>query len=176
MPIEVIITYLEMTSPDELRPGRLPPAPVEMAQVDSSTSAALLRSTYTHIAEPWGWSNVSWPEERWDEWLGRHERQRWIVRVSDAAAGMVELEAQPEDQIEIVVFGLVPEFAAKGFGGHALTLATESAWKAEHVSGASTRRVWLHTSSRDHPHALPNYLRRGFRPFRVEHEQREVAQ
>ena len=26
-------------------------------------------------------------------------------------------------------------------------------------------RVWVQTTSDDHPHALPNYLRRGFRPF-----------
>jgi hypothetical protein len=31
-----------------------------------------------------------------------------------------------------------------------------------------TRRVWLHTSSADNPHALPNYHRRAFRIFRTE--------
>ncbi len=35
-------------------------------------------------------------------------------------------------------------------------------------SGAGTRRVWLHTSSADNPHALPNYHRRGFRTFKTE--------
>jgi hypothetical protein len=28
--------------------------------------------------------------------------------------------------------------------------------------------VWLHTSSADNPHALPNYQRRGFRIFKTE--------
>jgi hypothetical protein len=28
--------------------------------------------------------------------------------------------------------------------------------------------VWLHTSTLDHPAALPNYLKRGFRPVREE--------
>jgi len=176
MPVDVVTTYLEMTSPDDLRAGRLPPAPVELAQVDSSTSAALLRSTYTRVGQPWGWPNVTWSEQQWEEWLGRHERQRWIVRLSGEAAGLVEIEAQPEDHVEIVIFGLFPEFAGKGFGGHVLTLAVERAWNAEHDGGGSTRRVWLHTATHDHPRALPNYLSRGFRPFRVEHEQREVAE
>jgi hypothetical protein len=26
--------------------------------------------------------------------------------------------------------------------------------------------VWLHTRTLDHPAALPNYVRRGFQPFR----------
>lgn len=30
------------------------------------------------------------------------------------------------------------------------------------------RRVWLHTSTADHSHALPNYLGRGFTVFRTE--------
>jgi hypothetical protein len=38
-----------------------------------------------------------------------------------------------------------------------------------HGSGL-TKRVWVQTSSGDHPHALPNYERRGFRVFRVERE------
>jgi hypothetical protein len=43
-----------------------------------------------------------------------------------------------------------------------------------HAWIARVRRVWLHTSSRDHPHAKPNYERRGFRPFRTGRRQRDV--
>jgi hypothetical protein len=49
-------------------------------------------------------------------------------------------------------------------GGHFLTVGVRLAWTiAPEVS-----RVWLHTSSRDHSHALPNYERRGFRRCRAE--------
>ena len=47
----------------------------------------------------------------------------------------------------------------RGLGRHLLTEAVETAW----CLGA--KRVWLHTSTLDHPAALPNYLSRGFRPF-----------
>jgi hypothetical protein len=33
-------------------------------------------------------------------------------------------------------------------------------------------RVWLHTFTKDHPHALPNYHRRGFRTFKIEQRER----
>jgi GNAT superfamily N-acetyltransferase len=76
--------------------------------------------------------------------------------------------------VEIVVFGLVPEFVGRGFGSHLLTVGTRLAWAAEHPDTAPTRRVWLHTSSRDHPNARPNYERRGFRAFRTEHRRRDI--
>lgn len=97
-----------------------------------------------------------------------------MARIGGEVAGVVELDAQSEGDVEIVVLGLVPEFVGKGFGGHLLTLATQLAWEAKSPDGTPTRRVWLHTSSRDHPHAMPNYERRGFRPFRTEQRQREV--
>jgi GNAT superfamily N-acetyltransferase len=101
--------------------------------------------------------------------------QPWIARVGGEVAGMVELEVQRGGEVEIVVFGLVPEFVGKGFGSHLLTLGTRLAWEAEHPDGAPTRRVWLQTSSRDHPHARPNYERRGFHAFRTERRRREIA-
>jgi hypothetical protein len=36
-------------------------------------------------------------------------------------------------------------------------------------------RVWLHTSSFDHPRALPNYHRRGFRTFKTDKVERDGA-
>ncbi len=175
--MEVTTTFVEMTSLDELRPGCLPSVPVKLESADSAGSASLLRSIYTRIAVPYGWAIVKWADEQWDEWFSHPERRRSILRVGEEAAGMVELEPQPERQVEIVVFGLVPEFVGKGFGGYSLTLATKSAWNVEHGNAehGATRRVWLHTSSRDHPHAMGNYLRRGFRPFRTEHKYKEVS-
>jgi GNAT superfamily N-acetyltransferase len=63
-----------------------------------------------------------------------------------------------------VTFGLLPEFVGNGLGGCALTLAVQRAW----ALGPPVNRVWLHTSSQDHPRALPNYHRRGFRTFKTE--------
>jgi hypothetical protein len=50
-----------------------------------------------------------------------------------------------------------------------LTLSTRLAWDLGGVD-----RVWLHTSSFDHPHALHNYRSRGFRQFQVVHRPREM--
>ena len=174
MLVDETLTYLEMTAPDQLVPGRPSPIPIDMERHDRA-SLPLLRSTYARIGAPHGWvTRPAWSDGQWEEWLSRPGVQPWLARVGGEVAGMVELELQPGGDVGIVVFGLVPEFVGKGFGGHLLTLGTRLAWEAEHSDGTPTRRVWLVTSSRDHPHAKPNYERRGFRTFRTEQRRREI--
>ena len=81
---------------------------------------------------------------------------------------MVELEAGEHGDVGIVVFGLTPEFIGQGLGGWFLTMVTELGWTQMSQASNPTTRIWVQTSSRDHPHALPNYERRGFRPYRRE--------
>jgi GNAT superfamily N-acetyltransferase len=178
MLVEETVTYLEMTSLAQLRPGRPAPAPVAMEKCDAA-SAAVLRSTFDRIGAPYNWqrrrtgSDV-WSDERWRARLAEAGVHIWLAWVADDPAGMVEVEARRGDDVEIVVFGLVPELVGKGFGGQVLTLAARLAWQTEPLDGVAVRRVWLHTSSRDHPGAKPNYERRGFRQFLSERRSREI--
>jgi GNAT superfamily N-acetyltransferase len=80
----------------------------------------------------------------------------------DQTAGYFELRKCEDGSTEIAYFGLLPAFIGRGLGKHLLTSATEQAW----ADGA--KRVWLHTCTLDDPSAMPNYLKRGFRPFRTE--------
>lgn len=164
--MDEVVTCLEMTEPTQLVPGRPPPAPLEMEEVGAA-AAIVIRSTYVRIwAALASGGRVAWSDAQWGEELSRPGVRAWLARVGGDIAGFVELEAEPNGDVGIVVFGLVPEFVGRGFGGAFLTLATETAWKVA-SPGGRTRRVWVQTSSDDHPHALPNYERRGFRPFRV---------
>ena len=162
------VTSLELTSPSELVPARAPPAPLELQAVEPAATS-VVRSTYVRIGAPHGWiGRTAWSDARWQEELARPGVTAWLARVDGAVAGLVELEAESNGDVGIVVFGLVPEFVGRGFGGAFLTLATRLAWEGMSPAGVSTRRVWVQTSSRDHPHARPNYERRGFRAFKVE--------
>jgi GNAT superfamily N-acetyltransferase len=172
--VDQTITYLEMTSPDELIPGRPPPQPLRLERVEAA-SADRFRSAVLRIGEPHSWTTPSGrSEDRWRERLARPDVLAWIARVDDEVAGAIELELQPQGEVEITMFGLVPEMVGHGFGGHLLTLATQLAWEARLPDDPPNRRVWLHTSSLDHPHAIPNYERRGFRVFRSERRPRPV--
>ena len=175
MPTRIVdqtITYLEMSSPDELVPGRPPPQPMELERVDDAT-VTLFHSTVLRIGEPHGWTTpTARSSEQWSERLARPDVLAWIARVGNEVAGAIELELQPEGEVEITMFGLVPEVVGRGFGGHLLTVATRLAWDARLPGDRPNRRVWLHTSSLDHPHALANYKRRGYRVFRSERRPR----
>jgi GNAT superfamily N-acetyltransferase len=162
--VNAVVTCLEMTSPTQLVPGRPAPAPLVLEEVGPA-AAPILRSTYVRIWAPLasGGRNA-WSDAEWEEELLRPGVRAWLARVEGTVAGFVELEAQAKGDVGIVIFGLVPEFVGKGFGSAFLTLATEVAWTVT-SQGVRARRVWVQTSSDDHPHALSNYERRGFRPL-----------
>jgi GNAT superfamily N-acetyltransferase len=163
--VSEIVTCLEMTSPTQLVPGRPPPDPLEVAEVGPD-SAALVRTIYVRIWAPLAsGGRMAWSDEQWADELSGPGVHTWVARVNGTVAGFVELGADVSGDVGIVVFGLVPEFQAKGFGGAFLALATETAWRIGSSAGGPTERVWLQTSSGDHTHALPNYKRRGFRVF-----------
>ena len=129
------------------------------------------------IGAPHGWvGRTSWSEGEWKAELERPCVRAWLARVRDETVGLIELEAEPGGDVGIVVFGLVPELVGKGFGGALLTRATRLAWELEPPGGGRTRRVWVQTSSRDHPNAIRNYERRGFRVFRTERRRPRESQ
>jgi hypothetical protein len=91
--VDETLTYLEMTSPDQLVPGRLPPAPMDL-ELHSRASLPLLRSTYARIGAAYGWTTrPAWSDAHWEQWLSSPGVQPWIARVGGEVAGMVELGA-----------------------------------------------------------------------------------
>jgi acetyltransferase (GNAT) family protein len=115
------------------------------------------------------WESASRNEQEWAAWFAGHPgRKFWLLSFEGAPAGMVTCDLRPGGEAEIVTFGLLPEFIGKSLGGFALTLGVQQAW----ALAPSVNRVWLHTSTLDHPRALANYHRRGFRTFKTEQRER----
>lgn len=157
-----IVTYIEMTAPDQFSPAA-PVRGLTLERIDPRSS--LVPDVITRIGAPYGWKRAGWTEADWAAWLPEHPgRQFWLLRLDGKPAGMVCYEPRPGGEVEIETFGLLPEFVGKGLGGFALTLGVQQAW----ALAPSVSRVWLHTSTHDHPHALRNYHRRGFRTFKTE--------
>jgi len=160
--VEVVRTHLELRELAELRPARLPLEPVAL-RLHRPIRAAEYRALYILVGERWLWRDrLIWTDAELDRYLSSSNIQVWTLNVGGATAGYFELRAPGDGAVEIAYFGLLPEYFGRGWGGHLLTRAVETAW----TLGAS--RVWLHTCTLDHPAALPNYLRRGFQPVREE--------
>ncbi len=162
------LTFLELTSARKLVPGRPPPAPLHLQKVERA-AASVARPTCARIGAPHGWTGrSSWSETQWEQELTRPGVRAWSACAKQEVIGFVELEADEQGDVGIVVFGLVPEFVGRGFGGAFLASATRLARGIRSPEGRSARRVWVQTSSRDHPHARPNAESRGSRAFPTE--------
>lgn len=163
MPTKTVTrTYLEMASPQQLRAARLADAALQLEQVQGCPPA-LYRFLYGTVGERYHWvDRRPWTDEQIRAHVAQPEITIWVLHHGEKPAGYFELARQPDGSIEIAYFGLFHEFLGRGLGKHLLTLAVEQAW----TLGAS--RVWLHTCTLDHPAALPNYLGRGFVPFKTE--------
>jgi len=115
------------------------------------------------VGHPHRWGGrETWTAEDWIAYASRDELQTWVAYVDGTPAGYCEMEKSSAGEVEIVNFGLLPAFIGQGLGGHLLTVAVERAWAWD------ATRVWLHTCTHDHPHALHNYQARGFRVCKTE--------
>ncbi len=162
MPTLVTISHLEMTSPTQLRSKSLPREGVDVVRLPFPMPE-LNKFFYTAIGKDWHWfERLVWTAAEWLRYVDRPELDTWIVTEGGVPAGYFELEKQVDDDVEIVYFGMLPQFIAHHLGGWALSQAVDKAW----AMGA--RRVWVHTCDLDHPKALPNYLARGFNLFKTE--------
>jgi len=132
-------------------------------------SVPLVQRLYREVGEAYHWlDRWTWSAEEWQAWVARPGYGLWILSYDGELAGFFELRWDESGACEIELFGLVRKFHGRGFGKHLLTAAVEIAW----AIGAT--QVWLHTCTMDDEAALPNYLARGFTPYRTETYTTEV--
>jgi GNAT superfamily N-acetyltransferase len=160
--IEVTRTYLEMRDASELR-SALSVDPLIRIEPQPDCSVELFRFLYVEVGQNYHWiDRLPWTDEEIAAHLQLPENSVWLMTYDGETAGYFELRKCEDGSAEVAYFGLMPQFIGRGFGKHLLTCATQQAW----ADGAN--RVWLHTCTLDDPAALPNYLKRGFKPFKTE--------
>ena len=164
-------TYLELAAEAPLQPPARDRPDYELRQA-VAVSPEFSRFLYTSVGWRWSWNRrLPWSQAVWQEYLSSAYLETWVAYLDGVPAGYFELRVEPPDSgdgAEIVQFGLLPAFVGRALGGHLLCDAVARG----RVAG--TGRVWLHTCTEDHPHALVNYRARGFVPFKVEEQTEEV--
>ncbi len=163
----VTINHLELLESDAFHPktSSLEGVTVTHAQV---ASPELQRFLYRAVGGDYHWTDkLNWSRTQWLEACQRWELH--VLYVSGTMAGYFDLEPQGEAGVEIVYFGLLPDFAGKGLGAHLLSAAVTRA----RALGAA--RVHVNTCSLDGVAALRNYEARGFKVYKTEVLEKEVA-
>jgi GNAT superfamily N-acetyltransferase len=167
--VEVVRTYLELRSPEQLRPAPTDDPTVEFVR-RQGIAVDHYRRLYQTVGDRWYWRDRNaWSDERMAAYLASPNIYVWEALVGGETAGFFEIERHDDGGIEIAYFGLVSEFIGRGLGKAMLTRAAQEAW----ALGGSL--VWLHTCTLDSPHALPNYKARGFVETRTERYMYQVG-
>jgi GNAT superfamily N-acetyltransferase len=165
--VEVTRTYLQMRAANELLPERSERSDLRL-EWQQNCPPSFYRFLYSTVGQAFHWTDrLPWTDERIREHLAG-PIQVWVLYQTGAPAGYFELKRWDDDSVEVAYFGLLPEFIGGGLGKYLLTCAVETAW------AMTPTRVWLHTCTLDHPSAMPNYLKRGFLPFKEERYMAEV--
>jgi ribosomal protein S18 acetylase RimI-like enzyme len=154
-----VITYLEMTE----KPGR-PPHPAPLAKLAllraERCTVSFYRYLYNTVGEPWIWYlRRLWSDDKLRDHLARPEIEVFVLFAAGVPAGYYELERAGNGETELCYFGLIPDFIGKCLGLYFLQAAVDNGWLG------ATRRLWVHTSTFDHPRALGLYQRAGFRVY-----------
>jgi GNAT superfamily N-acetyltransferase len=163
MPITVTRTYLELTHPAALLRTGIATIPRATVIRRTPVSADLFRELYAQVGDAYRWHDRdAWSDAGIEERFAGDRVSIWELQVEGERAGFYELERHDDGSVEIVLFGLLPHVTGQGFGKWLLVDAVDRAWSL------GARRVWLHTCTLDSPRALPNYIARGFTPYRAE--------
>jgi len=161
-PVQVTRTYLEMASPEELQPAEAPARPPRIERI-GQCPVSFFRFLYAEVGRAFHWRDrLSWSDQTIERHLATPGVSLWLLSWEAAPAGYFELKRHDDGSVEIAYFGLLPEYFGRGWGKYLLAEAVRRAWSF------APPKVWVHTCTLDHPAALPNYLRRGFRVVRRE--------
>lgn len=148
-------TYLQMFAPTQ----RIIPPPRDGMSIIHARkpSVAYYRFLYNAVGAEYDWtSRKKLTDPELAALLGDPRIEVHVLMVDGVPAGFAEIDRRSAGDIELVQFGLMPDFIGQGFGKFFLQWTIDKAW-----SYAPTR-FWLHTCTKDHPAALPNYVKAGF--------------
>ncbi len=155
--------YLEIKSIKELVEVKKPLETLFIEKVVPS-NFQLNKFFYKEIGKKHSWiDRLSWSDNNWINYLNTKGVLTYILKNKEDLVGFFEQNIYIEkNDCEIAYFGILEEYIGKKIGAYLLSEAIKKSFKN------GSKRVWVHTCSLDHKHALDNYLSRGMKVFKSE--------
>jgi hypothetical protein len=151
------------------RPGGIIPALPEGVVVERlrpRPTVARYRELYHTVGQDYvWWLRRSLPDSELDRVLADPDITVDVARQDGLDLGFFELDRRGWPVVNLAYFGLLPSAIGRGLGMALLHHAITAAWD----EGCAALTV--NTCTADHPRALPNYLRAGFRKLRTIREE-----
>ncbi len=152
------VSYLEMTErPAGVKSISLPKEAlilkVERPRVD------FYRFLYDQVGGVWTWTaRKLMSDEQLLQLIQKPGTEIFVLYYAGDPAGYVEfVRSDKNNEVEILSFGLIPEYCGRGLGRGFLDWTINYAWDQ-----LAPSRLWLHSCDLDHPNALSTYLKAGF--------------
>ena len=126
--VEVVRTYLQLTSPDQLRAAPATDPRVSFVHRPDITVEEY-RRLYHDVGDDWHWHDRNaWTHARLNSYLSQPNVGVWEALYDDESAGYFELEKHDDGSVEVAYFGLLPEFIGQRLGGYLLSETVKAAW------------------------------------------------
>tara|TARA_B100000886_G_scaffold338618_1_gene301890 strand:- start:7469 stop:7972 length:504 start_codon:yes stop_codon:yes gene_type:complete len=161
--IKVKRNYLEINSLKDLKESKLSPDDC-FIDLSNSEDFQINKFFYKNIGKEHRWTDrLVWTDKQWTAYISDQKVKTYILKKTNNIAGYFELIFHKEKkETEIAYLGLLKEYQNKKLGSFLLTSAIKNSFLD------NTERVWVHTCSLDHKHALNNYISRGMKIYKTE--------
>ena len=132
--------------------------------LDDKKDFQLNKYFYKQIGIDHYWRDrLVWSDNEWLKYVTNKNLETHILKKGDDLIGYYEQEYHTSsNEIELINMGILKEFGGLKLGSILLNHAMASA------SRKNPKRMWVHTCSLDHKHALLNYKSKGFVIFKEE--------
>ncbi len=163
MTISIKRNYLEINSVKDLSEKEQPSEKLEITLIDPP-DFQLNKFFYKQIGKKNRWlDRLIWSDDEWIKYVNNSSVRTFVLKEENDLAGYYEqVFSKDKSECEIAYFGIFEEYFGKKFGGYLLSQAIKSSFDY------GVKRVWVHTCSLDHKHALKNYLSRGMKIYKSE--------
>ena len=119
---------------------------------------------YRNIGKDHFWRDrLLWTDKEWEKYINNKSLKTGIMKLAGELVGFYEQEFHSvKNEVELIQMGILKEYQGKKFGSFLLKHIIHEAFCQ------NIERIWVHTCSLDHRHALDNYLSNGFKIFKEE--------
>ena len=132
--------------------------------LDDKKDFQLNKFFYKQIGIDHYWRDrLLWSDREWQKYVANKNLETHVLKKKEELVGFYEQEYhQKSNEVELINMGILKDFRGLKLGSMLLNHAIASA------SRKNPNRMWVHTCSLDHKHALQNYKSKGFLTFKEE--------
>ena len=155
--------YLEINSIKSLNKVNTPNEKLILEKI-FPPNIELNKFFYKNVGKKHRWiDRLVWDNLKWISYLENKNIHTYMLKLNEDLVGYFEIIQEHNSKTsEIAYFGILNDYIGKKFGSYLLSEAIKKCFEL------NSKKVWLHTCSLDHSHALGNYLNRGMKVFKKE--------